>query len=127
MVGASPIFFGPCTLRRTWGTRPGGNIRPGGEWRGVRKNCRSLGYARDDKGESGISPGQFTLSFVIPTEAERICGFPLRSLAGEGIGFVGFGGGWVRGLGRFGGFASWPGTAQHPIGAAGQQVVLLQG
>ncbi len=21
--GLRPIFFGPCTLRRTWGTRPG--------------------------------------------------------------------------------------------------------
>jgi hypothetical protein len=23
MEGAAPVFFGPCTLRRTWGTRPG--------------------------------------------------------------------------------------------------------
>jgi hypothetical protein len=22
MEGLRPIFFGPCTLRRTWGTRP---------------------------------------------------------------------------------------------------------
>src|ERR1700756_104136 len=24
--GAAPSFFGPCTLRRTWGTRPGGYV-----------------------------------------------------------------------------------------------------
>ena len=22
LEGAAPVFFGPCTLRRTWGTRP---------------------------------------------------------------------------------------------------------
>ncbi len=22
-MGLRPVFFGPCTLRRTWGTRPG--------------------------------------------------------------------------------------------------------
>jgi hypothetical protein len=22
LLGLRPIFFGPCTLRRTWGTRP---------------------------------------------------------------------------------------------------------
>jgi hypothetical protein len=24
--GASPVVFGPCTLGRTWGTRPGGGV-----------------------------------------------------------------------------------------------------
>jgi hypothetical protein len=25
--GLRPVFFGPCTLGRTWGTRPGGGLR----------------------------------------------------------------------------------------------------
>src|SRR5450755_2772675 len=58
---AAPIVFGPRTLLRTWGTRPipptlamtralSKNISKKGP-----RNCRSLGFARDDKGEGDLS------------------------------------------------------------------------
>jgi hypothetical protein len=49
--GLRPIFFGPCTLRRTWGTRPGKwalllaprvhlGTKPSSDfWRALERNC----------------------------------------------------------------------------------------
>jgi hypothetical protein len=34
-MGLRPVFFGPCTLGRTWGTRPGRQV-----WLFAKQLCR---------------------------------------------------------------------------------------
>src|SRR6202522_2141220 len=49
-------------------------------------------------------------------------------LARERVGLVGLGGGWVGDFGRLGlPPRAGPGPAQHPVGTARQQIVLLEG
>jgi len=58
LVGAAPIFFGPCTLGRTWGTRPisfglcydTGRVNHLGNCKLLFDECRPVGGAGREHG-----------------------------------------------------------------------------